>query len=62
MKTIFFTCLLVFVPPLDACYAIYESDYVSGLNRVCFYDHLGSTYTITVDSVELCPQTTYVYH
>jgi len=28
---------------------------VDGMNKICFYDVLGSTYTLNVKSVELCP-------
>lgn len=27
----------------------------SGMNKICYYDCLGSTYAITVGAVELCP-------
>ena len=29
--------------------------YVSGMNRVCLYNQLGSTVAITIKSFELCP-------
>jgi hypothetical protein len=28
---------------------------MSGMNRICYYDCLGSTYAITVGVAELCP-------
>lgn len=27
----------------------------SGLNKICFYNVLGSTYTLNIKSIELCP-------
>jgi hypothetical protein len=28
---------------------------VSGMNKICYYDCLGSTVAITISSIELCP-------
>ena len=28
---------------------------MSGMNKICFYNVLGSTYTLNVQSYELCP-------
>jgi|GEM_PF-1977701 len=33
------------------------SEKMSGMNRICFYDALGSIYTLNVKSYELCPLT-----
>ncbi len=30
---------------------------VSGMNKICYYDVLGSTAAITIGAVELCPLT-----
>ena len=30
---------------------------MSGMNKICFYNVLGSTYTLNVQSCELCPLT-----
>jgi hypothetical protein len=30
---------------------------VSGMNKICYYDVLGDTYTLNVKSYELCPLT-----
>lgn len=35
------------------CFFQYEQ--VSGMNKICFYDCLGSTTAITISSVSLCP-------
>ncbi|MGB2742704.1 MAG: hypothetical protein WBC60_19340 [Cognaticolwellia sp.] len=29
----------------------------SGMNKICYYDVLGDTYTLNISSVELCPLT-----
>ena len=28
---------------------------ISGMNKICYYDCLGSAYAITIKSTELCP-------
>jgi hypothetical protein len=56
------TALMVWSINAFACIAFLESDYISGLSRVCFYDHLNDTVSMTVRSTQLCPQTFYVYH
>ena len=28
---------------------------ISGMNKICYYDVLGSTYTLNIGMVELCP-------
>ena len=35
--------------------AYLKSQYVSGQNRICVYDRLGSQYILTVGAVQLCP-------
>ena len=35
------------------CFFQYEQ--TSGMNKICFYDCLGSSYAITVSAVSLCP-------
>jgi hypothetical protein len=40
-----------------AATAFLKGQYVSGMNRICLYDHLGSTVAITVRSIDLCPLT-----
>jgi hypothetical protein len=30
---------------------------ISGMNKICYYDCLGSTAAITISAVELCPLT-----
>ena len=40
--------------------AFFKYEYVSGMNKVCVYDHLGSDVAITINSVSLCPLTIQV--
>jgi|TARA_Y100000294_G_scaffold11162_1_gene10272 hypothetical protein len=35
--------------------AVYQRSYVSGMNRICIYDNMGSDYTTTIGATELCP-------
>ena len=44
----------------DDAFAItcfYKGEEISGLNKICYYDCLGSRAAITISSVELCPLT-----
>ena len=34
-----------------------RGEQVSGMNKICFYDVIGSTYTLNIKSYELCPLT-----
>ncbi|MEZ8775918.1 hypothetical protein [Vibrio sp. 10N.247.310.17] len=34
-----------------------KGERTSGMNKICYYDVLGDTYTLNVSSVELCPLT-----
>lgn len=48
--------------PVFACTAFYKSETVSGMNKICYYDHLGSSYAITVNSYRVCPTTVRASH
>ena len=37
--------------------AYFKYDRISGMNKICYYDHVGSTVAITVSSTSLCPMT-----
>ncbi len=37
--------------------AFFTHDEVSGLNRICYYDYLGSTVAKTIKAYEICPLT-----
>jgi hypothetical protein len=34
-----------------------RNSYVSGMNRICVYDRMGSAYAVTIGAVEICPLT-----
>ena len=55
MKTFLFTLLTVFSLNAFACIAFYTSESVSGLNKICYYNHLGSTVALTVSNTTICP-------
>lgn len=33
----------------------FKGEQVSGMNKICYYDCLGSTAAITISSISLCP-------
>ncbi len=35
--------------------AFLKGERVSGMNKICYYDDLGSTLAITVSAYEICP-------
>lgn len=37
--------------------AFFKGEKVSGMNKICFYDHLGSEVAITISATSLCPLT-----
>lgn len=45
-----------------ACTAFKSGETVSGMNKICYYDHLGSTVAFNVKSHQLCPLTIQVAH
>lgn len=34
-----------------------KGEKISGMNKICYYDVLGSIYTLNIGSIELCPLT-----
>ena len=34
---------------------LFQYDYISGMNRLCYYDRLGSTVVKTIGAAEICP-------
>lgn len=56
MKRLYVAGLLACIA-LDASAALcfFKGERVSGMNKICFYDCLGSTTAINVKSYELCP-------
>lgn len=41
--------------------AFYKSERTVGMTKTCFYDYLGSEYTKTMRSVDVCPTTIQVW-
>ena len=37
--------------------AFLKGEKTSGMNKICFYDHLGSEVAITISATSLCPLT-----
>jgi hypothetical protein len=35
--------------------AFYKGEKLSGMNKICYYDYLGSEYVKTIRSHEVCP-------
>lgn len=40
--------------------AFYKGEKISGMNKICYYDYLGSEYAKTIRSHEVCPTTIQV--
>ena len=38
--------------------AFYKGEQLSGMNKICYYDRLGSAVAITIPATNICPQTT----
>jgi hypothetical protein len=36
---------------------IYSHDYVSGRNRICFYESVYGSHAVTIDAMVMCPLT-----
>ena len=52
--------LLFFSQAATAGTAFFVRDYVSGMNRICIYDYLGSQVAITISASSICPLTIQV--
>ncbi len=37
--------------------AFFKYERISGMNKLCFYDHMGSEVAITIKSYKICPLT-----
>lgn len=35
--------------------AFYTGEKISGMNKICYYDYLGSEYVKTIRATEICP-------
>lgn len=52
------TAVMVFAITATAAVAgtaFLKGEQVSGMNKICYYEHLGSVIAITIGSTELCP-------
>jgi len=49
--------LLILSFSASAGMAFFKYERVSGMNKICFYDHLGSEVAITIKSYAICPLT-----
>lgn len=58
------TVLLValFAANAFACTGFLKGEEVSGMNKICYYDHLGSTAALNVASYQVCPVTHQFSH
>ncbi len=54
MKTLILALLLT-VTTAHAGTAFFKYEYISGMNKICVYDNLGSDVAITIASYKLCP-------
>ena len=61
MKRLLLLLVLLSVPAF-ACTAFYTGEQISGMNKICYYDHLGNTVAYNVKSYELCPINIEVRH
>lgn len=52
--------MLLLAPFAFAGTAFLKGSYVSGMNRICLYDHLGSTVAYTIRASQVCPVTIQV--
>ena len=56
-KLMIAVALAAFTSAAFAGTAFFKHERVSGMNKICVYDHLGSDVAITISSVALCPLT-----
>lgn len=59
MKKIIFVliALTIFSSSASATMGFLKGEKISGMNKICYYDVLGSTYTLNISSIELCSLT-----
>jgi len=55
MKT--FIALLLLTSPAYAGTAFLTGEITQGMTKICIYEYLGSVYSVTKKSYELCPLT-----
>jgi len=47
--------LLTLSSVANATIGFLQGERISGMNKICYYDVLGSTYTLNISSIDLCP-------
>jgi len=57
MKALLLLLALTFTSAAYAGVAFLKYERISGMNKICVYDHLGSDVAITIKSYQLCPLT-----
>lgn len=62
MKKIKLTVFILTIAASAASYAycktgFFTGEQISGMNKICFYDVLGSTMTINISTTNICPVT-----
>jgi len=45
-----------------ACSGFYKTEYISGMNKICIYTHLGSDVAVTISNYQVCPVSIHVPH
>jgi len=57
MKTLTKVLILLFTLSsiANAATGFLTGERTSGMNKICYYDVLGSTYTLNIGAVDLCP-------
>jgi hypothetical protein len=55
MNKLITALLLVASFNASAGIAFFKYERISGMNKICFYDHMGSEVAITIASYKLCP-------
>ncbi len=56
-RTTLLVALMLAASVAHAGTAFLVGELVTGMTKQCFYDYLGSQYTITIDAYKLCPIT-----
>jgi len=57
MKTVLLFAFLLLPLTASAGTAFFQYEITTGMTKQCVYDYMGSTYTITISAVKLCPLT-----
>jgi len=60
MKALILLMAVVMSASAFAGTAYYKRERISGMNKICYYDYLGSEYVKTIRSHQLCPMSIQV--